>query len=901
MAIPIRGPIIIEGAQDNGKSSLVDAMYFAITGQIPYGFTPSDVVRRGHDHAHVSIELAGNSDNVVVVIERSVSCGGEYQSYMNVKNGSGEDVFQEPSLIASKLESLFGIPLMELGKMCFFYGNSGNPVDNIVEALKSDNHPVVQGNDLLRVENILAESQVFDQRLMLVKKTIELGKANDSINKLISERHELQSAVHRNNVNSLVRKLDSLEDKHSGIEKKLTGFREERDALNGRLEMAESLSGELALFDALMIAREGVNNGKDTLEASEERIIALEESKNNTERLRQELHTLQQAQSDMEEATQVAGNAAEIKGQIDHLNEKIMRIEDLTQQVDTLQEARSQIEAEANTFRPWGTGLPESPQLCITTLGEWIRLENDVDEQSKKPDSLLHRALGRIAGNSGSTRKEKLEEILENEGVGIPNSDVEARDLMTRLALLLDPKFDSQANQRAADANLVNIVVKVEGLNEEIRKIEGELDSSQSDLFDEYRTQMDESESLYSRAHTALQSCGIENAESNIDAEILSRMDALERADQARDELPNIRLKKDQAILSIERFSEQEHELSSRLVDVDNKYREWIEDSSEDFDLVRAQLNEKLERYNIPGIRTGLNSLNSALISTERELSRAMESIQAVQSDLRRTLSNDHIPNDKAELRELVDRAVSHQVSEEISRMSNQALRTRLSETKSELSDCEARAKKLEDGLGITRFQADTSLAMTEKNDLEQTLTDRKLAIQIVSGARRRIAARALPRTVEIARQILPEITVSKYFDIRVNSDCDIQIWDEELKDWISVRTLAFAVQKQIELAIHMASSVAFAESNGNSKPAFMVLDDPVPSADPERRVGMLNTVTKLPFSTFFPQLIIMGINGAYDFGSCAIKMPIEKVVCNNSGDKEFTTEMVTVELGGND
>ena len=58
----------------------------------------------------------------------------------------------------------------------------------------------------------LMKIHVLDQRLKLLKKTIELGKAYDSINKLISERHELQSAVHRNNVNSLVRKLDSLED-----------------------------------------------------------------------------------------------------------------------------------------------------------------------------------------------------------------------------------------------------------------------------------------------------------------------------------------------------------------------------------------------------------------------------------------------------------------------------------------------------------------------------------------------------------------------------------------------------------------------------------------------------------------------------------------------------------------
>lgn len=895
MSIPIRGPIIIEGAKDSGKSSLVDAMHFAVTGKLPHGFNPSEVVRIGHDRAHISIELTGNSDNVV--IERSVSRNGCYQSLMNVRTGSREDIFQESSLIASKLESIFGIPLMELGNMCFFRGSGGNPVGNIVDGLRSENHPVVMGNELLRLQNVLTESQGFDQRLKLVEQSIELGKANDSINELISERHELQSALHRNNVNSLVRKLGSLENKHSDIGSKLTLLRDERDALNGQLDIAESLSGELALFDALMIAREGVKNGTDTLEVSKLRILALEESKNSAGRLRQELNDLQRARSDIEEANQIAENAAEIKGQFDRVNEKMMRVEDLSRQVDMLQEARLQIEAEANVFRPWGTDVPESPDLCIATLEDWIESENDVDGRHKQSDSFLHRTFGRIAGNRGSTRKEKLEEVLVNKGIGIPSSEVEARDLIKRLTLLIDPKFDSQASNRAADANLVNIVVKMEGLKEEIRKIDEGLDGSQSELFDEYGNQLNKSESLYKSAHAVLESCGIQSGESNIDNEIKSRTKALEQADQARDELPEIRLKRDQATLSIERFCEQEHDLGSRLVDVENKHREWLDDSgNEKFELVRVEINEKLEQYDITGIRTGLNTINSTLISTEREFSRVADSIQDVKSDLRHTLSSDGAPRDQAELEEYVDRALSLKINEEMSRMSSQALRSRLSGTESELSVHEARAKKLEDKLGITRFQVDTSLVMAEKNDLEQTVRDRKIAVQIVSGARRRIAARALPRTVEIARQILPEITVSKYFDIRVHSGRDVQIWDEQLKDWISVRALAFAVQKQIELAMHIASAIAFAEANGNSRPAFMVLDDPVPSADPERRIGMLNTVAKLPLSAFFPQLIVLGIRGAYDCGLRSIKMPMQKISSMNSGNPNAATVMLTAE-----
>lgn len=168
---------------------------------------------------------------------------------------------------------------------------------------------------------------------------------------------------------------------------------------------------------------------------------------------------------------------------------------------------------------------------------------------------------------------------------------------------------------------------------------------------------------------------------------------------------------------------------------------------------------------------------------------------------------------------------------------------------------------ELETNLGLVGETLDAEAEQVALADKRRELQVREKAQDIVELARRRIVEQILPNTMEHMRQVLPVLTMERYYDAELTDDYRIRVWDERAGqggDWKEKNIFSGGTKDQFSLALRLAFALATLPEERGSAPSFIFLDEPLSSFDTERARALLHLLTEGQIAQSFDQIFLI-------------------------------------------
>ena len=196
------------------------------------------------------------------------------------------------------------------------------------------------------------------------------------------------------------------------------------------------------------------------------------------------------------------------------------------------------------------------------------------------------------------------------------------------------------------------------------------------------------------------------------------------------------------------------------------------------------------------------------------------------------------------------------------------ALRARRDEFLAELGAVRQRIAALEDRWQLAGVPLDPAACQEEAERLARDLAVRRLAAEIVAGARERLVQRVLPSTERNLRLLLPQLTNQRYRDARISEDYRIEVWDEEAGRYVAKNVFSGGARDQFSLALRLAFAVATLPQELGVAPGFLFLDEPLSSFDGPRTRALVDLLTAGHIARSFAQVFVISHGRSFDPGA---------------------------------
>jgi len=168
---------------------------------------------------------------------------------------------------------------------------------------------------------------------------------------------------------------------------------------------------------------------------------------------------------------------------------------------------------------------------------------------------------------------------------------------------------------------------------------------------------------------------------------------------------------------------------------------------------------------------------------------------------------------------------------------------------------------RLEDELGLQGELLDVEACQRELETLRRNVAIRERGLRIVELARRRVVEKVLPTTMEHMRQLLPTLTLQRYYDAELTDDYRIRVWDERAGNqgaWKEKNIFSGGTKDQFSLALRLAFALATLPGERGSAPSFIFLDEPLSSFDDDRAQALLYLLTEGEVAQSFDQVFLI-------------------------------------------
>jgi exonuclease SbcC len=256
-----RGVTVVHGVNGSGKSSLLEACFFALYGSAAIPGTREDVIRTGEEECEV--ELWFRHDGVDYHLERSLKDYGDRVSHDCLLEG-GDASWEGPSSVDATITNLLRMDA-EAFVNCA-YVRQGE-VNKLIHASPSTRQDII--DDLLQ----LGKLEEYRERASEAR----LG-VNDVLDNARGRKGSLDEQVDE-------KEAKGLHDRLNELQTELKGTRDERDRLEGNAAEAESTRDEA---QAVLDDHE---EKRAELESVESDVDELQSAIAQTEREREELKT----------------------------------------------------------------------------------------------------------------------------------------------------------------------------------------------------------------------------------------------------------------------------------------------------------------------------------------------------------------------------------------------------------------------------------------------------------------------------------------------------------------------------------------------------------------------------------------------------------------------------------
>ncbi|HEU5347189.1 MAG TPA: AAA family ATPase, partial [Ktedonobacterales bacterium] len=176
----------------------------------------------------------------------------------------------------------------------------------------------------------------------------------------------------------------------------------------------------------------------------------------------------------------------------------------------------------------------------------------------------------------------------------------------------------------------------------------------------------------------------------------------------------------------------------------------------------------------------------------------------------------------------------------------------------------------------------------------DQELRQRRLASEMADEVFKRVVKKVLPQTEIHMRALLPDLTDGRYRDVKLFSDDDnaadmqIQIWDEQAGRFVGKHLFSGGTRDQCSLALRLAFALATLPEELGAMPGFIFLDEPLSSFDDRRSQALVDVLTTGPIARQFPQVFLISHSQSFDPGAftCSLRMAGGRVAYSTLPDE---------------
>lgn len=568
-----------QNSNGSGKSSLIEAIAIAITGETLRKVNMDEIINDAHDTASVTAWLENDFEPMVMKVERTFSrkkgqeiviitdspvygeekivkaTVNDYNKYvLDMIGVSKDDVFSNYILTARKYRSFLSSSDRDKKDIINRFSN-GVIVDESIEVLHEDMEPIQK--EQLEAEKTVSEC---NGRVSALASEIERAieeSASRSANKkaridawnesIANKRAEIREANEQiNKANDRLDVLDGLDEKLQKIEKK------EKDTQSA-YETIKKLCKESGVQFDYDYASE-YNRLQSKLKKSNEQLEDCKAKKKEAEsKLKSASKLLEKLKSTYEkDMKSVSDKEAEIKEKIDALTSKALK---LKKEYNGLNEQRSNIVSKIASLEKQLAGVIQCPKCKHE-----FTLANDIDVQETRQkltdeQKKEHEIEGNIATNQESY----------NTCVADGRTARELETAISKQRAEIESDYNkAKSDVSKAESLLSDIEHEHEKIEYEISAIQRNIDAQKKQMFDEVFDTIDD---LYKKTEADIK--GLELSISNCDGAIKSYQESIKEIENASETDVISSLKE-----SKEKYENQLKEAMDKLNDINNKLNE---------------------------------------------------------------------------------------------------------------------------------------------------------------------------------------------------------------------------------------------------------------------------------------------------------------------------------------
>ncbi len=891
---PGRCSFLIEGANEAGKTSLLDAVYFAFAGTGPNGVPARGLVTRGEDEAAVTVEFAG--DDAFGVLQRTVPRHGPATVRLKLERRFQSHELDTEAEVQEQLAKTFGLDAAGLARVSFLRELDLSPT---VTNTRSTNRPtVVERKELSRTRGDLADVSRLREELAQAQQRIELAEDSARLGELNLRRSELDQRLRLIHIAGLRDRYIASAAEVLSVQARLGGLNESRDGLRHDLELAERQSATITVVDAIQTARDVHAEVDDRLRAQQHDLDTAGQADRDAARATARAEFIEQALAHLEAAETSGLERTDFQRRQDQLKASLAELDRFRQQRATLTDARASIESElAGIRRNIAGDAPDTSLISARRLWTaWIETFGvDIDDllaarsgSRFSPGGLVSRAVSRIRGSADSVATEsdagpataQSEERVEIESALRANDFEIPPDIDSAMALLESAGFEAptpgatpagdaipaEESLRVTDQNLVSVIVRATRLDESIKQLEAGLDRTElSELESGIEAALQRSAGSL-RAAAAAVGTGdgppdlstLRSERDEIQRSLPKLKESASRQPDLERELDRLRAEREGARETVAELTAQLREIwPERFENGASPPPEYLEKLREDSAAALSQQDAPSFNRAITEIASQISSGELALDVVKRKQDQAVERLAEKVEAEGSTLNRGDV---EASLNFSLPGLRS------VTSVEDQRVKLEIQQIEQSLAEAESSVEAREQRLGELRTHVRLDAERTRVEELERRIGVRLRASEIAGRAQERMRAKAVPKTLQNARTLLPIVTGDRYFDLRFAGPGGVELWDEAAADWAPLATLAFGTRRQVGLALRLAEAITAGGPSSPGGPAFMFVDEAALGSDPEHRARISAVLREGLLRDTFAQVIVLA--GRDDFHS---------------------------------
>ena len=254
LSIPSNGTVLVEGPNDAGKPSLIEAVRFGLTGLPSPDRSLESMIRHGESEAAVEVEFEGEFGSCTV--ERTVLGDGTVRSTLTLNGPDDASVLDDDGAIVDELAHLTGLDADDLSLPCFIESSNARETSKASGGGRESSLIVPKRTDLDRVRVDLSDVDDLEKSAADARDRVRLAKSADRLAGLEKIRGRAERLLKIARVRRAQLNFQAADSEFKSLNAALADWGAARSELNVRIDSAERKMATTNLVDGILKIRD---------------------------------------------------------------------------------------------------------------------------------------------------------------------------------------------------------------------------------------------------------------------------------------------------------------------------------------------------------------------------------------------------------------------------------------------------------------------------------------------------------------------------------------------------------------------------------------------------------------------------------------------------------------------